>query len=33
LCLSYNDSKGTGERCTLALQDVQRRIQSNEEDR
>jgi hypothetical protein len=33
LCLSGNDSKGTGERCTLALQDVRRRSQSNEEDR
>ena len=31
--LSRNDSKGTGERCTPALEDVQRRSQSYEEDR
>ena len=29
LCLSCNDSKGTGERCTLALQGSQ----SKEKDR
>jgi hypothetical protein len=28
-----NDSKGAGKRCTLALQDVRRRSQNNEEDR
>jgi hypothetical protein len=33
LCLPCNDSKGAGERCTLALQDVRRRSQNNEEDR
>ncbi len=33
LGLSRNDSKGTGERCTLALQDVRRRSQNNEEER
>jgi hypothetical protein len=33
LCLSCNDSKGTGERCTPALQHVRRRTQSNEENR
>lgn len=39
LCLSCNESKGTGERCTppvtgtLALQDVPGRSQNNEENR
>ena len=33
LCLSCHDSKGAGELCTLALQHVRRRSQSNEEDR
>ena len=33
LCLSCSDLKGTGQRCTLALQQVRRRSQSNEEDR
>ena len=31
--LSCNDSKGTGGRRTLALEDAQRRSQTNEEDR
>jgi hypothetical protein len=33
LCLSCDDSKGTGERRTLALHEVRRRTQNNKEDR